>query len=147
MVAIMAESWSNVDPIPVPPAGPIYEAVHGLPADTVVAEFPFGDVGAEIEYTFQAGRHRKPILNGYSGFFPDTYTVLVARLQPTPVRADAWDALIASGATHAVVHEGTGEDPRGRVISEWLRRSGAREIGVFQTDRLFHLREAPATRP
>lgn len=147
MIAIVAESWSTMGPVPVPPAGPIYEAVRLLPAQTVVAEFPFGDVGAEIQYTFHAGRHRKPILNGYSGFFPDTYTVLVARLQPTPVRADAWDALIASGATHAIVHEGTGEDPRGRVISEWLHRSGAREIGVFQTDRLFHLREAAATRP
>ena len=63
--------------------------------------------------------------------------MLVALLQPTPLRADAWAALAASGATHAVVHEEG--DARGPLISDWLRRSGAREIGAFQSDRLFQL--------
>jgi hypothetical protein len=147
MIAIVAESWSTTRPIPVPPAGPVYDAVRALPANAVVAEFPFGDVGSEILYTFRSGRHRKPILNGYSGFFPDTYTALVARLQPTPVRADAWGALVASGATHAVVHEGGDGDARGRLISEWLRRAGARELGVFETDRLFQLHDAAHQQP
>ena len=140
MIAIVLESWSTTGPIPVPQLGPIYDAVRVLPAKTVVAEFPFGDVGSEILYTFYAGYHRKPILNGYSGFFPDAYTLLVARLQGAPVRADAWDALLGSGATHAVVHEGVEGDAQGRSISEWLRRSGAHEVGVFETDRLFQLR-------
>ena len=140
MIAIVLESWSTTGPIRPPLRGPIYDVIRALPADTVVAEFPFGDVGSEILYTFHAGYHRKPILNGYSGFFPDTYTVLVARLQGTPVRAEAWDALIGAGATHAVVHEGVEDNVQGRSISAWLRRSGAREVGLFDTDRLFQLR-------
>jgi hypothetical protein len=147
MIAIVLESWSTTGPRPVPRPGPIYDAIRALPATTVVAEFPFGDVGSEILYTFYAGYHRKPILNGYSGFFPDTYTVLVAWLQGTPVRADAWDALLGSGATHAVVHEGVEGDAQGRSISEWLRRSGAHEVGLFETDRLFQLRDAARTQP
>jgi hypothetical protein len=140
MIAIVVESWSTTGPIRPPLPGPIYDTIRALPADTVVAEFPFGDVGSEILYTFYAGYHRKPILNGYSGFFPDTYTLLVARLQGTPVRADAWDALLGAGTTHAVVHEGIAGDAQSRAISAWLRQSGAREVGVFDTDRLFQLR-------
>jgi hypothetical protein len=140
MLAILAESWSTCSPIPAPTVEPIYRAIRDLPPRTVVAEFPFGDLYPEIRYTFMSGYHRKPILNGYSGFFPDAYTLLVARLQPTPMRPDAWGALVGSGATHAVVHEGGDDRMRGPVITEWLRRSGAREIAAFGTDRLFQIR-------
>jgi hypothetical protein len=140
MLAILAESASTNVPIPAPVVPPVYDAVRELPPHTVVAEFPFGDLYPEIRYTFMSGFHRKPILNGYSGFFPDAYTLLVARLRPTPMRPDAWDALIGSGATHAIVHEGGDDERRGPGITEWLRRAGAREIGTFGTDRLFQIR-------
>jgi len=139
LLAILVESASTCVPIPAPVVGPVYDAVRNLPHQSVVAEFPFGDLYPEIRYTYMSGFHRKPILNGYSGFFPDAYTLLVARLQPTPMRADAWSALVGSGATHAVVHEGD-DERRGPIISEWLRRSGAKEIAAFGTDRLFQIR-------
>lgn len=140
MLAILAESTNTCVPFPAPDVPPVYDAVRQLPPQTVVAEFPFGDLYPEIRYTYMSGFHRKRILNGYSGFFPDAYTLLVARLRPTPMRADAWAALIASGATHAIVHEQGDEQRRGPIITEWLRRSGAREIATFGTDRLFQIR-------
>jgi hypothetical protein len=140
MLAILAESTNTCVPFPAPDVPPIYDAVRTLPPETVVAEFPFGDLYPEIRYTYMSGFHRKPILNGYSGFFPDAYMLLVARLRPTPMRADAWGALLASGATHAIVHEQGDEERRGPIITEWLRRSGARELGMFGTDRLFQIR-------
>jgi hypothetical protein len=141
MIAILAESWSVLPITSVPTSSPIYAVIRALPADAVVAEFPFGDPGREILYTFYAGYHRRPIINGYSGFFPGHYVRLVARLAVPTANAEAWSALLESGATYAVVHESAraGEaEPGG--ISEWLRRQGAREMAAFETDRLFQLR-------
>src|SRR5207244_6946967 len=105
--AIRAEGRGDatIAPIRVPPVAPIYNVIRTLPAGTVIAEFPFGDPRSEIVYTFFAGFHRKPIVNGYSGYFPQNYVRLVARLAPLPSDPDAWPALLGSGATHAVVHE------------------------------------------
>ena len=88
-------------------------------------------------YTFFAGFHRKPIVNGYSGYFPQNYVRLVARLAPLPSDPDDWPALLGSGATHAVVHEAA---INGAAISVWLRRHGAADVAVRDTDRMFRLR-------
>jgi len=140
MVLILAEGWS-IAPTAVPPArGVVYDAIAASPDGTVVAEFPFGDPATEIAYTFFAGGHRKPIVNGYSGYFPAHYVALVARLSHLPAAgADAWDALMSSGATHAIVHEGA-DVIGGPTTSQWLERHGAREITVSGSDHLFQLR-------
>jgi hypothetical protein len=138
-MAILAEGWSNatVAPTLVPPPAPVYDVIRALPPGSVVAEFPFGNPHTEILYTYQAGFHGRPILNGYSGYFPQHYIQLVARLSSPPTRPDAFDALQRSGATHAVVHEA---DSDAEAISDWLRLHGAREVAVRGTDRLFGLR-------
>ncbi len=158
MLAILAEGWSapvdaNV-PLPRPAPdlvqatalldgatpGPLYQRVASLPADAVLVEFPFGALAYEIQYTFYAGYHRKAILNGYSGFAPLTYRRLIARLSDPVKDARAWPAMIDSGATHAIVHEGAYVEDRGMAVSDWLRRSGAVEIATFGRDRVFQLR-------
>lgn len=157
MIAIMAESWSVPTeanaPLAaygyrLPPAeiagsrelSPIYVSIRDARAGSVVAEFPFGDIAYEIQYTFYSGYHRKPIVNGFSGFFPSGYTRLLGRLSQVPLGPEAWTALLEAGVTHAVVHEGAYFDEDGRGVSAWLRRHGAHEITAFQTDRLFQLR-------
>jgi len=150
ILAILVESWSVPVETHAPPqlatAGiradviPVYQWIRELPAGTVVAEFPFGGVWDEIGYTFAAGYHGKPIVNGYSGFFPASYRRLKDVLADAPANAGAWTALLASGATHAVVHEDRFEDRSGRRVSDWLRESGAHEVATFQTDRVFQLR-------
>jgi hypothetical protein len=139
-IAILAESASTSIVTGVPAPGPIYAVVRTLPAGTVLAEFPFGNVTAEIEYTFFAGLHRKPIVNGYSGFFPERYVTLVGWFASTPAGAQPWEALLASGATHAIVHERAYAGEGGQAVSEWLRGSGAAEVGALDGDRLFELR-------
>lgn len=143
MLAIVAESWSRSAPVTPPEAGPVYAAIRDLPSGAAIAEFPFGDVGAEIRYTYFAGFHRKPIVNGYSGFFPKRYVALVGWFSRTPLGAEAWNALLDAGATHAVVHEAAYAD-RGAAMKDWLRRNGARETNAFEADRLFEL---PRLRP
>jgi hypothetical protein len=120
---------------------PIYRVVRQRPESTVLIEFPFGEQAYEILAVFHAGQHRLPLVNGYSGFFPRSYTDRVHALHDIsidPARAAA--ALRASGATHALVHEGAYREGRGKEISAWLMSNGAKEVTANGTDRLFALR-------
>lgn len=158
MIAILAESWSvptdtNVRfhgagyawPSATIAAGrrlpPIYRLIRDLPIGTVVAEFPFGDAANEIRYVLYSGYHRKPIVNGYSGFYPESYQRVLEPLSNVPTSDEAWNALISTGATHAIVHEGGYLDRDGREVSAWLRRHGALEIADLHPEHLFQLHD------
>lgn len=154
VLAILAECWSvptsaNIRlPAPgyawpspqVADTPPVYRLIRDLPAGTVVAEFPFGAVAYEIRYLFHSGYHRKPIVNGYSGFAPASYARLVGPLSHIPSGPEAWKVLLSSGATHAIVHEVSFLGRDGAEVSDWLRLFGAREIAAIQGDHLFQLR-------
>jgi hypothetical protein len=84
----------------------IYDRVAMLD-EVVLAEVPFPprdaihDNGPSVLYS---AWHLKPLLNGYSGFTPASYTMhhQVMEAFPTP---DGIDALRALGVTHVIVHK------------------------------------------
>ncbi len=119
--------------------GPVYDTVKALPHGTVLAEIPYGSPPFDIKATFFAGYHRKPLINGYSGFFPESYKKRIDALgwDPTENRDAAWRTLLESGATHVVVHEAAYFDGKGDVITAWLRSTGSTELAANGTDRLF----------
>ena len=143
----MNGTWSVGDlkppPVPLmaangPPA--IYRAVRALPAGSVIAEFPFGDEQYDLRYMLYSAAHWRPLLNGYSGGFPQSYAVNRAglgRVLDDP--AAAWRVLAGSGATHAIVHEDVYPAGGGARVSAWLASHGAREVAAFGADRLFEL--------
>jgi hypothetical protein len=143
----MNGTWSvgDLTPPPVPllaPGGPpaIYRAVRTLPAGSVIAEFPFGDEQYDLRYMLHSAAHWRPLLNGYSGGFPQSYAVNRAglgRVLDDP--AAAWRVLAGSGATHAIVHEDIFLKGDGARVSAWLASHGAREVAAFGADRLFEL--------
>ncbi len=157
-VAILAEHWSvpTGNNLILPTDGyapmsatlpfgrqlsPVYAKVRDMPAGTVLIEFPFGLGAHEIRYEFYAGIHRKPIVNGYSGFFPAPYQFMAPILGAVPDNPEAaWNTLKASGATHAIVHEGWYLGDRGRDVSQWLRDHGARDVIAAGSDRLLQLK-------
>lgn len=122
--------------------GPVYEAVKAAPDGTVLVEFPYGAPPFDTRTIFFAGFHRKPVLNGYSGFFPPRFAERIPTIGWDP--SENGDASIQmlhdSGATHVVVHEAAYSDGKGPKISDWLRAAGAKEIVASGTDRLFTLR-------
>lgn len=122
--------------------GNVYDTIRDLPQGIVVAEFPFGAVPFDTQATYYAGYHRKPLLNGFSGFFPASFVERTKTLawDPTEQADAARQTLIESGVTHVVVHEGAYRDDKGPRISDWLRSSGARELASHGTDRLFTLK-------
>ena len=120
---------------------PIYKTIRDQDQDVVLLEFPFGSPAWDLQAVFYAGYHRQHLINGYSGFFPESNAALGGMLNlflsDPPA---AWRALLASGATHVLVHEAAFPEPRQKVITDWLVASGAKEILVDGTDRLFTVR-------
>ena len=119
---------------------PLYPMVKRLPGSVVLIEFPFGEQAYDIQSVFFAGFHRRPLVNGYSGFFPENYGDRVASLAPAPANPDvARQALVASGATHAIVHQRAYPDGRGAEIVRWLTSMGAQILATNDDDVLLQL--------
>jgi hypothetical protein len=157
-IGILAESWvaplqMNMPVIPAedldvpaaPAAGrrisPIYRSIRDLPEPVALVEFPFGEPAHDLLATFYAGYHRRPLLNGYSGFFPRTFAVRAdVWRHPLDHREAAAASLQSAAVTHVLVHEDAFRNGVGREISDWLLTLGARQIAAHQSDRLFQLR-------
>jgi len=70
----------------------------------IVVEMPFpAGFHSNAPYMLASTRHWQPMLNGYSGFRPEWYDLLVERLRGFP-DAESLEALRARGVTHVVVH-------------------------------------------
>jgi hypothetical protein len=156
-IGILAESWvapiqTNMAVIPAedldlpaaPAAGrrlsPIYRSLRELSGKVVLVEFPFGEPAHDLLSTFYAGIHRRPLLNGYSGFFPGSFGARAGVWRhPLNHREAAAAALQESETTHVLVHEAAFRNGVGREISDWLISLGAKQVAANQTDRLFQL--------
>ena len=121
----------------------LYAYIASLPDDAVIAELPLGEPAFDVRYMFYSTRHWKRLVNGYSGGAPEDYDTLNFSLQDALVRPDrAWQALLAAGSTHVVVHEAFYDDRHGRAISDWLRSRGARQLTAFGDDHVFQIRHS-----
>jgi hypothetical protein len=126
---------------PSPTVPDIYRQVGATEPSAIVAELPFGDPGYELRYMFFGLAHGRPLLNGYSGVFPQSYRERVARLvNPLADPDAAWAAL--APATHAIVHSRAWDDGRGTAIGAWLARHGAVVIAERDGAKLWHLRRS-----
>jgi MFS family permease len=125
-------------PEPRPPA--VYAFIATLDRAAVLAEFPFGDDAYDLRYMYFSAAHRRRMLAGFSGVFPDVYLARKAVLEQPLAQPDAaWTAL--AGATVAIVHARAWRDETGERIARWLQDHGAREAGVFDGARVFELRK------
>lgn len=121
--------------------GPLYQYVRDAPGQVVLIEFPFGEPAYEILATYYAGYHRRPLVNGYSGFFPESYLRRATFLDHIPFDLEtAYKAVQSSGATHALVHEAAFKNGRGHEMTDWLLANGARIVASYGTDKLLALR-------
>jgi hypothetical protein len=119
--------------MPYASAPPVYARIKALPAGAAITEFPYGDAAWEIRYVYYAAAHWKPITNGYSGAFPPRYKERVARLQRIAVNPEAaWQSLLDSGSTHAVIHRNAfANAPDADTVENWLKTHGATEVERF----------------
>jgi len=157
-VLILGESWpgpfpTNVqldaEPLELTPREflmgddlpPIYKVLRDDPAPVVLVEFPFGSPAWDLHSMFYAGYHRRPLVNGYSGFFPESQKTLTNVFTMVGSNPDvAWRALIGTRATHILVREGAYLPSQRPVVSDWLRAHGVEEVLVDGQDRLFRMK-------
>jgi len=98
----------SLEPTPAA-APPVYAWLASLEIPGAVVEWPFG-ISYDIDYVFRQASHGKPILNGFSGFFPETYSGLEAQLKRRPIPESVWETMGNLGASMLVyhAHDGTG---------------------------------------
>jgi hypothetical protein len=107
----------------------VYKAVTRTPAGSVVAELPIGQTDFDLRAMFYSIAHGRPLLNGYSGFFPLHYGRAIFALSEVPRHPDvSIDTLRELGATHVIVHEAAYLDAEGGETTSVLRQHGAREL-------------------
>jgi hypothetical protein len=107
----------------------VYEQMARQPASSVLVELPIGQPDYDLRAVYYSTRHWKRLVNGYSGFTPPQYGLLAAALTDIPRHAEvSLGALRASGATHAIVHEGAYLGTEGAQTSQILRNAGAVEV-------------------
>jgi len=139
--------YSQPDLAPLPASiatGPAMPEVYGfvatLPASAVLIELPLGEPAFDVRYMFYSTRHWRRLVNGYSGGAPQDYGTLTESLKDVATRPDrAWETVLQSTATHAIVHEASYANDGGRRLSDWLRSRGAREVASFGSDKVFAL--------
>jgi hypothetical protein len=108
--------------------------------DGVLAELPLGDTDYDLRAVYYSTVHWRPILNGYSGFFPPHYGQLAFALGELPRHPEvSLHALRAAGATHVLVHEGAYLGNEGAETTGALRTLGAAELYRDGTDVLLAL--------
>ncbi|HVG84970.1 MAG TPA: hypothetical protein VM820_10640 [Vicinamibacterales bacterium] len=148
MPLMMNHTWATNEATPPARVYPraaaprIYADVRALPADAVVAEFPFGDPAWEIRAVYYAAVHGKRVLNGYSGAFPPGYRRRLAAIRRFEVDSQmAWDALVGAGTTHVVVHTPAfGNPDESRALLAWLNAHGVRRVTSYaEGDALYEL--------
>jgi hypothetical protein len=119
----------------------IYRVIRDMPEPVVLLELPIGTTRADIPAVYYAGYHRRPIINGYSGFAPARYlrqADLLMRAYDDP--PEGLSILQEDGVTHVLVHERAFLDGRGTTLSRWLSDAGAQLVLEEGGDKLFRLR-------
>jgi hypothetical protein len=118
----------------------IYHEAERQLGDGVLAELPLGYPDFDLRAMYYSTVHWRPILNGYSGFYPPHYGQLAFALGELPRHPElSLEALRAAGATHVLVHEGAYLGNEGAQTSDALRQQGAAELYRDGTDALLRL--------
>ena len=116
---VMAESWASMTLVAAPPPNPAFQHETGP-----IIELPLGVAGRDIAALYRSIGHRRPIVNGYSGYTPPHYAVLRIAIDlgdPEVIeelaRAEGLTIAIERGAQFARLSELVTVHPRHQVIA------------------------------
>jgi hypothetical protein len=95
----------------------------------VLVELPLGYPDFDLRAMYYSLAHRRPVVNGYSGFVPLGYARTVTATSELPRHPElSLEALRARGATHAIVHESAFPGSEGPDTTAALIRLGGAEL-------------------
>jgi hypothetical protein len=133
VAGILTDSWIGEMPLPALPAR--LQALESLPAGTAVLELPLGETEEDTAAMYRGMYHRRPVVNGYSGFFPRSYDVLHRGLDIRDPRM--FDAIAAWGPVVVAVDEQ--RDEGGTWVKQLAAIPGSVALGQESGRRLFSL--------
>jgi hypothetical protein len=118
----------------------VYRTVDQLPATAVIADLPLGEADYDLRAMYYSIERWRPIVNGYSGFFPPHYGRVRVALSEVPRHSDlSVETLRELGVTHVIVHEAAYLDTEGADTTATLRGLGATELFREDSDVLVTL--------
>jgi hypothetical protein len=107
----------------------VYQNIAPLNPDAVLVELPLGYPDFDLRAMYYSLAHRRPVVNGYSGFVPLGYARTVTATSELPRHPElSLEALRARGATHAIVHESAFPGSEGPDTTAALIRLGGAEL-------------------
>lgn len=109
---------------------PVYAWLAGRDDVEAILELPWRGPETEVLYMYYGTRHWKPLVNGYSGYFPRQYVALRQICWPAPSPA-ALKELRIWGVSHLLVHWKELGQPWKRASYHQLVDAG--EIALEQT--------------
>ena len=137
LAAVLLEDFTTVPLVTYPnTAPPVYRLLASQPPG-VLAEFPMPRAdtlpGQDPKYGYLSIFHWKPIVNGYSGFYPPTYLRRIQNLRRFP---DPYSlrVLRREGVRYVMVHEtgyAGGRTQYEQTLSTLDADEGVRNLGVF----------------
>ena len=97
---VLADTWMTAMPIAATPKP--FDVMSCAPdARGPLVEFPLGPIYHDVAAMYRQITHHRPLINGYSGYFPPPYTALQRGLSLRD--PDILTQLAARGATTAIV--------------------------------------------
>jgi hypothetical protein len=113
---------------------PLYRWLKTQPPG-VVAELPMpqpeGVPAHEPRFAYMSTFHHMPLINGYSGYYPESYVNRLDRLRGMPDDA-ALQALVADNVRYVIIHKGLYRPGTAEEVYWALKRhSRFREVGHF----------------
>ena len=132
---ILLEYW--VAPLRLVPyantAPPLYAWLAAQPPG-IVAEFPMPRAnqlpGDEARYAYMSTFHWKPLVNGYSGYYPPSYLQRLERLEGFPDEAGIRQ-LRLDRVRYVIVHGTAYDRAEYARLLDGLARSGLQPLGTF----------------
>lgn len=101
------EAWSApIRTLPFSRVPAIYDQLRTIPDPVLLVEMPFYPpeaISDNAEYELNSTAHWRPIMNGASGYTPDSYRKRTEYLWFFPEQ-QAIDGILRDGATHVMVH-------------------------------------------
>jgi hypothetical protein len=153
-VLILGEFLSIPMPLVRVPVGEtipsIYRAVKALPAGAALVELPMplrdSEEHQDAAPVYFASFHRKPVVNGYSGYAPPGYRIVREAMDAFPSAATL--RLLADiGVTHALVDTEGSRPEKGREIVSGLKANFPDAALLAEAEGRFLYRLPPAAGP
>jgi hypothetical protein len=73
-MGLLADGWLEPMPLVTPPGR---QSLEAMPADAAILELPPDEKAVNLMAMYRAFFHGRPLVNGYSGYFPPHFTILM----------------------------------------------------------------------